>query len=308
MSRVKPNSARTHWARLCKWLLRKSGPGLSQKDSGMVRLRRGEANLEEKREHDADLSQLPRPRLSCRSQLGEQKIGCGMASGGKYVKWRTGKQERLQTCEQVNPAGSDPQQRERSKYHQQDGRNADLSIISCEIAWPALRTTPSHARTPVSHEASSQMCPICKGNQESPNPVHAVFWSCTSTRKVGERENCGTSDGSCGNRLRSGHVEACWQGCDLQARKQRLHETQGVLLHFFTKLHCDWCWKSWCRATSGRGWEKRTAKRWPLWKPEKAVSNRQGSHHGQHSTCCLEKGLQRWCTHDRKQGCLPERS
>jgi hypothetical protein len=81
MSRVKLNSARKHWARSRKLLQRKSGPGLSQKDGGMVRFRREGANLEEKRDNNADLWQPPRPRLWCRSQLGEEKTGGGMVLG-----------------------------------------------------------------------------------------------------------------------------------------------------------------------------------------------------------------------------------
>jgi len=56
--------------------------------------------MEEKREEGTDLQQQPRPRLSCRSQLGEQESGCGMTSQRTEGEVRSGVQRRLPTLGQ----------------------------------------------------------------------------------------------------------------------------------------------------------------------------------------------------------------
>jgi len=117
---------------------------------------------------------------------------------------------------------------------------------------------------------------------------------------VGWRENPGTSEGSCSNRRTPRHVEVGNRVCNLQARNGRLHETQGVSLQFSTTPHGDSC-----QEDSGR--EKRSAKRWPVWKQEEAVGNRRSGNHGRHSPCGLERGPHRCHTPDGHQGSFPER-
>jgi len=90
--------------------------------------------------------------------------------------------------------------------------------------------------------------PIRAVNRESPRPRQAVFWSRTPTLGVGEKANRGISEGSVPKRLTPSLAEAGEQGRNPQARQGRLHETQGVSLHFSTKLHEECCRKSGCRA------------------------------------------------------------
>jgi len=93
----------------------------------------------------------------------------------------------------------------------------------------------------------------------APAPDKVSFWSCTPSLCVAEKANLGTSEGRCPNKPTPSWVEAGRWCHNLQARKGRLHNTQGGLLHFTTKLHGESCRKSGCRATGWRGWEKRTA-------------------------------------------------
>jgi len=77
-SRGRRSGARKHRARYLTPLVRKSQPAHTQRNGGMVRLRRRGVNLGERREEGADWQRQPRPRPSCRSQSGEHNTGYAM--------------------------------------------------------------------------------------------------------------------------------------------------------------------------------------------------------------------------------------
>jgi len=155
--------------------------------------------------------------------------------------------------------GLDRQRWETREYCHSERKNAETRVLSPESARPGFRTAPSGVSAPVHHWVSGRTSPYCPVWQISPRPRQAVFWGRTPTQELGENANHGTSQGSCPNRPTPSRVEAGEQGCDMQARKERLHEAQGVSLHSSTKLYGESCPKCGCKATGWRGWKKSAA-------------------------------------------------
>jgi len=190
-----------------------------------------------------------------------------LQSNRQDVEWLTEEPEGswgLESSEVCQPkgrsdfGGSDQQKWKTSKYHHWESRNAETIVLSPKWAEPVLWTTPSRAGPAGHNWASGQTSPISTVCRESPRSWQVVFWSRMPTLGVGETAIRGTGEGTGPNRTTPSPIEAGEQDRNAQTRNRRLHKTQGLSLHFTTKLHGESCWKSECRATAWRGWEKRT--------------------------------------------------
>jgi len=170
--------------------------------------------------------------------------------------------ESSEVCQRMgwsNRGGPEQQRWETGEYHHRERRNAETTVLSPKWARPVYLTAPRGGSAPVRHWASGWMNPIQAVGRESPSPRQSVLSCHMRTLGVGERATRGTSEASCPNRAATSHVEVGERSRTPQARKGWLHKTQGVSLHFSTKLHGESCQKGGCRATGWRGWEKGTA-------------------------------------------------